>query len=73
MGDTLIYLPLCHMVWGNGRISSTGRWAEGSSVLDFAGGTVVHISSGRVGAGVRFDDRQSAIGFRANPWSRTTW
>jgi ammonium transporter, Amt family len=37
--STLIYPPLAHWVWGRGWIGSLG-------VLDFAGGTVVHISSG---------------------------
>ncbi len=36
---TLIYDPLAHWVWGGGFL---GRWGA----LDFAGGTVVHISSG---------------------------
>lgn len=36
---SLIYNPLCHWVWGGGWIGSLGA-------LDFAGGTVVHISSG---------------------------
>ncbi len=42
---TLIYLPLCHMLWGKGGYFN---WASGGKipVLDFAGGTVVHISSG---------------------------
>ena len=42
---TLIYFPLCHMVWGKGGYLN---WALGGKipVLDFAGGTVVHISSG---------------------------
>jgi Amt family ammonium transporter len=42
---TLIYLPLCHMVWGTGGFFN---WQLGGKipVLDFAGGTVVHISSG---------------------------
>lgn len=42
---TLVYFPLCHMVWGNGGLFN---WALGGRlpVLDFAGGTVVHISSG---------------------------
>jgi len=42
---TVIYLPLCHMVWGKGGYLN---WALGGKipVLDFAGGTVVHISSG---------------------------
>lgn len=42
---TVVYLPLCHMVWGKGGYFN---WALGGKipVLDFAGGTVVHISSG---------------------------
>ena len=41
----LVYFPLAHMVWGNGGFFN---WALGGKipVLDFAGGTVVHISSG---------------------------
>ena len=41
----LIYFPLCHMVWGKGGFFN---WALGGKipVLDFAGGMVVHISSG---------------------------
>ncbi len=37
--STFIYDPLCHWVWGGGWIGSMGA-------MDFAGGTVVHISSG---------------------------
>ena len=42
---TLVYFPLAHMVWGKGGFLN---WALGGQipVLDFAGGTVVHISSG---------------------------
>jgi len=42
---TLVYFPLAHMVWGKGGLFN---WALGGRipVLDFAGGTVVHISSG---------------------------
>ncbi len=42
---TLVYFPLAHMVWGKGGCFN---WALGGAipVLDFAGGTVVHISSG---------------------------
>jgi Amt family ammonium transporter len=41
----VVYLPLCHMMWGKGGLFN---WAGGGRVpvLDFAGGTVVHISSG---------------------------
>jgi ammonium transporter, Amt family len=37
--STFVYSPLAHMVWGKGYLGSLGA-------LDFAGGTVVHISSG---------------------------
>ena len=37
--STFIYSPLAHWVWGKGWLGAIGA-------LDFAGGTVVHISSG---------------------------
>ena len=37
---TLVYDPICHWVWG------VGGWIRNLGALDFAGGTVVHISSG---------------------------
>ncbi len=37
---TFVYDPLAHWVWG------IGGWLRGLGALDFAGGTVVHISSG---------------------------
>ena len=37
---TLVYDPLAHWVWG------AGGWLHGLGALDFAGGTVVHLSSG---------------------------
>jgi Amt family ammonium transporter len=42
---TFVYFPLAHMVWGKGGLFN---WALGGRVpvLDFAGGMVVHISSG---------------------------
>jgi Amt family ammonium transporter len=42
---TIVYFPLCHMVWGTGGLFN---WALGGKypLLDFAGGTVVHVSSG---------------------------
>lgn len=48
---TLVYCPLCHAVWGGGvlqYISGGNAIAAGfgGGALDFAGGTVVHISSG---------------------------
>lgn len=41
---TLVYCPLCHWVWDGGILAYGLGWAGGA--LDFAGGTVVHISSG---------------------------
>jgi Amt family ammonium transporter len=39
---TLIYDPVCHWVWGAGGILGP----DGLGALDFAGGTVVHITAG---------------------------
>src|SRR5690349_15776548 len=38
--STLVYAPLAHWVWG------AGGWLQKMGALDFAGGTVVHISAG---------------------------
>jgi Amt family ammonium transporter len=38
--STLVYAPLAHWVW------AVGGWIRELGALDFAGGTVVHISSG---------------------------
>jgi Amt family ammonium transporter len=38
--EILIYSPLAHMVW------SSGGWLYKLGVLDFAGGTVVHVNAG---------------------------
>src|SRR5438874_11025073 len=46
---TLIYCPLAHWVWGGGVLNYGSDSAKGifsGGALDFAGGTVVHISSG---------------------------
>lgn len=41
----IVYCPICHWVWDGGIIGhGEEAWAGGA--LDFAGGTVVHISSG---------------------------
>ena len=42
---TIVYLPLAHIVWGNGGYLNAFLGGAFPS-LDFAGGTVVHISSG---------------------------
>lgn len=57
---TLVYDPLAHWVWGGGFLAKLGA-------LDFAGGTVVHISSGVSGLvaalvlGKRFSKEREAI------------
>src|SRR5436853_5891026 len=38
--STFVYDPLAHWVWG------AGGWLQSRGALDFAGGTVVHISAG---------------------------
>ena len=45
---TFVYCPLCHMVWGEGWLYYDPDGADKlcGGALDFAGGTVVHISSG---------------------------
>ena len=40
------YLPLAHMVWGKNGLFNWGFGANDWAAFDFAGGTVVHISSG---------------------------
>jgi ammonium transporter, Amt family len=59
--STFIYSPLAHWVWGKGWIGAMGA-------LDFAGGTVVHISSGvsAVVAALMLGPRQS---FKKQPYA----
>jgi ammonium transporter, Amt family len=38
----VVYVPIAHWVWGNGWLMSAG-------ILDFAGGTVVHLNAGVAG------------------------
>jgi Amt family ammonium transporter len=42
-----VYFPLAHMVWGSNGLMN-GVWNAGAAIkaIDFAGGTVVHMSSG---------------------------
>jgi len=41
-----VYCPMAHMVWGKGGLFNWGFGAVDWAAFDFAGGTVVHISSG---------------------------
>ncbi len=64
----LIYAPLAHWVWG------VGGWLQQRGALDFAGGTVVHISAGvsaLVAArllGPRRDFRRAPLAPHSVPW-----
>ncbi|MDE0660546.1 MAG: ammonium transporter [Gammaproteobacteria bacterium] len=44
----VVYAPIAHWVWGSGMLSSDGWFGDwfGAGVMDFAGGTVVHITAG---------------------------
>jgi Amt family ammonium transporter len=44
----IVYSPIAHWVWGGGFLG-TGALTGGNTVLDFAGGTVVHINAGVAG------------------------
>ena len=56
---TVVYFPVAHWVWGGG-------WLGEAGLLDFAGGTVVHITAG-VGALVAAIVMKSRTGFPATP------
>ncbi len=56
---TLVYFPVCHWVWGGG-------WLGEAGLLDFAGGTVVHITAG-VAALVAALVLKERTGFPATP------
>jgi ammonium transporter, Amt family len=43
----IVYFPLAHMIWGvNGYMNGVWNPDSGIPAIDFAGGTVVHMSSG---------------------------
>src|ERR1700719_3519416 len=44
-----VYAPIAHWVWGPDGIFNSGNDAAWVKVLDFAGGTVVHINAGVAG------------------------
>ncbi|MFO7783824.1 MAG: ammonium transporter [Desulfatiglandales bacterium] len=57
---TFVYNPICHWVWG------VGGWIGDMGALDFAGGTVVHISSGASAlAAALFIGRRTGYGSKA--------
>ena len=64
--STFVYSPIAHWVW------APDGWLHKLGALDFAGGTVVHISVRRLGAGRRPPDRASGVRQRRADASRTT-
>ena len=46
----MIYSPVAHWVWGGG-------WIQQLDALDYAGGTVVHITSGSIRISISNNDR----------------
>ncbi|QIJ64950.1 ammonium transporter [Streptomyces sp. JB150] len=57
---TIVYFPVAHWVWG------TGGWAFELGVIDFAGGTAVHINAGAAALGVILVIGKR-IGFKKDP------
>ncbi|NEA44780.1 ammonium transporter [Streptomyces sp. SID10815] len=57
---TIVYFPVAHWVWG------TGGWAFDLGVIDFAGGTAVHINAGAAALGVILVIGKR-VGFRKDP------
>ncbi|MCN9242811.1 ammonium transporter [Streptomyces sp. RY43-2] len=57
---TIVYFPVAHWVWG------TGGWAYDLGVIDFAGGTAVHINAGAAALGVILVIGRR-VGFRRDP------
>lgn len=43
---TVVYFPVAAWVWGGGWIMELGTWLNMPDVIDYAGGTAVHINAG---------------------------
>ncbi|WP_448318022.1 ammonium transporter [Streptomyces sp. CO7] len=57
---SVVYFPVAHWVWG------TGGWAFELGVIDFAGGTAVHINAGAAALGVILVIGKR-VGFKKDP------
>ncbi|GFH35481.1 ammonium transporter [Streptomyces pacificus] len=57
---TVVYFPVAHWVWGS------GGWLFEMGVIDFAGGTAVHINAGAAALGVILVIGKR-VGFRRDP------
>ena len=65
----VVYFPMAHMVWGKGGLLNAALGGE-FPTLDFAGGTVVHITSG-VSALVCALYLGKRLGYPSEPCART--
>ncbi|HEY9756862.1 MAG TPA: ammonium transporter [Oculatellaceae cyanobacterium] len=63
--STLIYDPVAHWVWG------AGGWLHNCGAIDFAGGTVVHITAGvaALAMSIALRRRKKAVDHRLQPYS----
>ncbi|MEB4613872.1 ammonium transporter, partial [Leucobacter sp. M11] len=43
---TLVYFPVAAWVWGGGWVQALGGWLGTAEVIDWAGGTAVHLNAG---------------------------
>ncbi len=69
----IVYCPLCHWVWGGGVLAYGSPHAKdfcAGGALDFAGGTVVHISSGVSALILRWCSESESV-FRPSRCRRT--
>jgi Amt family ammonium transporter len=57
----VVYFPVAHWVWGS------GGWLYKLGVIDFAGGTAVHINAGAAALGVILVIRKR-VGFKKDPF-----
>ncbi len=67
----IVYAPMAHMVWGKGGLLNASLGGT-IPTLDFAGGTVVHVTSG-VSALVCALYLGKRVGFPRKPCPRTVW
>ena len=63
--STFVYDPVAHWVWGN------GGWLHNMGTLDFAGGTVVHITAGvaALAMSIALRRRKKPVDHRLQPYS----
>ena len=64
----VVYAPIAHWVWGADGFMSNGNSDAMFKVLDFAGGTVVHINAGVAGLMCAI-----CLGKRKDSGPATTW